>query len=243
MLFSDRVPLERGSSEGFRQREARAARLANEIEASSQYRHRVALENDEGRTEEDKYSAVVRDRDRDGGERERGRDSPGFSSAGSRFDSLFLPFHHLSYLVFLCSILMIAVFILGRASTFLYPREQGSEKWEFLEGAKEDLYPPCLIDQIDLAPQAPPLDPFPLVVVSPLLPLIGAALCLSEDTLLTNHRAAHLLSPAPQSQVTLALLPHTHSHIRSHTHSLSRTRLGLSMEVSFVHEIYRFQCF
>ncbi|XP_067269322.1 ataxin-2-like protein isoform X2 [Pseudorasbora parva] len=78
------VPLERGSSEGFRQREARAARLANEIEASSQYRHRVALENDDGRTEEDKYSAVVRDRDRDGGERERGRDSPGFSTAGSR---------------------------------------------------------------------------------------------------------------------------------------------------------------
>ncbi|XP_050962059.1 ataxin-2-like protein isoform X2 [Labeo rohita] len=78
------VPLERGSSEGFRQREARAARLASEIEASSQYRHRVALENDEGRTDEDKFSAVVRDRDRDGGERERGRDSPGFSSAGSR---------------------------------------------------------------------------------------------------------------------------------------------------------------
>ncbi|TRY95623.1 hypothetical protein DNTS_017829 [Danionella cerebrum] len=76
------VPLERGSSEGFRQREARAARLANEIEASSQYRHRVSLENDEGRTEEDKYSAVTRDRE--GGERERGRDSPGFSSAGSR---------------------------------------------------------------------------------------------------------------------------------------------------------------
>ncbi|KTG38434.1 hypothetical protein cypCar_00000277 [Cyprinus carpio] len=76
------VPLERGSSEGFRQREARAARLASEIEASTQYRNRVALENDEGRTEEDKYSAVTRDRDRDGGE--RGRDSPGFSSAGSR---------------------------------------------------------------------------------------------------------------------------------------------------------------
>ncbi|KAM9457923.1 ataxin-2-like protein isoform 2-T2 [Clarias gariepinus] len=74
------VPLERGSSEGFRQREARAARLASEIEASAQYRHRVALENDEGRSEEDKYSAVVRD----GGERERGRDSPGFSSSGSR---------------------------------------------------------------------------------------------------------------------------------------------------------------
>uniref|UniRef100_A0A8C1U0P1 Ataxin 2-like n=1 Tax=Cyprinus carpio TaxID=7962 RepID=A0A8C1U0P1_CYPCA len=76
------VPLERGSSEGFRQREARAARLASEIEASTQYRNRAALENDEGRTEEDKYSAVTRDRDRDGGE--RGRDSPGFSSAGSR---------------------------------------------------------------------------------------------------------------------------------------------------------------
>lgn len=75
------VPLERGSSEGFRQREARAARLANEIEASSQYRHRVALENDDGKTEEDKYSAVTRDRD---GERERGRDSPGFSSTGNR---------------------------------------------------------------------------------------------------------------------------------------------------------------
>uniref|UniRef100_A0A9J7X0K2 Ataxin 2-like n=2 Tax=Cyprinus carpio TaxID=7962 RepID=A0A9J7X0K2_CYPCA len=78
------VPLERGSSEGFRQREARAARLASEIEGNLQYRYRVALENDEGRTEEDKYSAVIRDRDRDGGERERGRDSPGFSSAGSR---------------------------------------------------------------------------------------------------------------------------------------------------------------
>ncbi|XP_057202748.1 ataxin-2-like protein isoform X2 [Triplophysa rosa] len=75
------VPLERGSSEGFRQREARAARLANEIESSSQYRHRVSLENDDGKTEEDKYSAVARDRD---GERERGRDSPGFSSTGNR---------------------------------------------------------------------------------------------------------------------------------------------------------------
>ncbi|XP_076853081.1 LOW QUALITY PROTEIN: ataxin-2-like protein [Brachyhypopomus gauderio] len=74
------VPLERNTSEGYRQREARAARLASEIESSSQYRHRVALENDEGRSEEDKYSAVVRD----GGERERGRDSPGFLSSGSR---------------------------------------------------------------------------------------------------------------------------------------------------------------
>lgn len=82
------VPLEKGTSEVFRQREARAARLASEIESSPQYRHRVNLENDEGKSEEDKYSAVVRDsgdrekgrespRDRD---RERGRDSPGASN-------------------------------------------------------------------------------------------------------------------------------------------------------------------
>ncbi|XP_075890432.1 ataxin-2-like protein isoform X3 [Nelusetta ayraudi] len=66
------VPLEKGNSEIFRQREARAARLASEIESSPQYRHRVNLENDEGKSEEDKYSAVVRE----GGDRERGRESP-----------------------------------------------------------------------------------------------------------------------------------------------------------------------
>ncbi len=78
------VPLEKGNSEVFRQREARAARLASEIESSPQYRHRVSLENDEGKSEEDKFSAVVRDSDRERGyesprdrERERGRDSPG----------------------------------------------------------------------------------------------------------------------------------------------------------------------
>ncbi|XP_057682516.1 ataxin-2-like protein isoform X2 [Corythoichthys intestinalis] len=75
------VPLERGTSEVYRQREARAARLASEIESSPQYRHRVGLENDEGKSEEDKYSAVVRDgADRERGHespRERGRDSPG----------------------------------------------------------------------------------------------------------------------------------------------------------------------
>ncbi|XP_030256404.1 ataxin-2-like protein [Sparus aurata] len=83
------VPLEKGNSEVFRQREARAARLASEIESSPQYRHRVNLENDEGKSEEDKFSAVVRDAgDRERGresprdrERERGRDSPG---AGNR---------------------------------------------------------------------------------------------------------------------------------------------------------------
>ncbi|XP_019961219.1 ataxin-2-like protein isoform X1 [Paralichthys olivaceus] len=66
------VPLERGNSEMYRQREARAARLASEIESSPQYRHRVSLENDEGKSEEDKFSSVVRD----GGDRERGRESP-----------------------------------------------------------------------------------------------------------------------------------------------------------------------
>ncbi|XP_031416439.1 ataxin-2-like protein isoform X2 [Clupea harengus] len=68
------VPLERGNSDNYRQREARAARLASEIESSPQYRHRVSLENDDGKTEEDKYSAVVRDAA--GAERERGRESP-----------------------------------------------------------------------------------------------------------------------------------------------------------------------
>ncbi|KAF7659525.1 hypothetical protein LDENG_00296040 [Lucifuga dentata] len=87
------VPLERSSSDVYRQREARAARLANEIESSPQYRHRVNLENDEGKTEEDKYSAVIRDgsdrergrespRDRD---RERGRDSPGASNREGKY--------------------------------------------------------------------------------------------------------------------------------------------------------------
>ncbi|KAG7492251.1 hypothetical protein MATL_G00011720 [Megalops atlanticus] len=88
------VPLERGSSECFRQREARAARLASEIESSPQYRHRVSLENEDGKTEEEKFSAVVRGGDgaeRERGresprerERERGRDSPSFASGGSR---------------------------------------------------------------------------------------------------------------------------------------------------------------
>lgn len=89
------VPLEKGTSDTFRQREARAARLASEIESSPQYRHRVGLENDEGKSEEDKYSAVVRDgNDRERGresprdrERERGRDSPG---AGTR-DGKYIP--------------------------------------------------------------------------------------------------------------------------------------------------------
>lgn len=58
------VPLERDNSEEFLKREARAAQLAEEIEASATYKARVALENDE-RTEEEKYTAVVRG-ERDG---------------------------------------------------------------------------------------------------------------------------------------------------------------------------------
>ncbi|XP_026171763.1 ataxin-2-like protein isoform X2 [Mastacembelus armatus] len=87
------VPLEKGNSEVYRQREARAARLASEIESSPQYRHRVNLENEEGKSEEDKYSAVARDgSDREKGresprdrERERGRDSPGASSREGKY--------------------------------------------------------------------------------------------------------------------------------------------------------------
>ncbi|XP_075875579.1 ataxin-2 isoform X5 [Nelusetta ayraudi] len=53
------VPLERDNSEEFLKREARAAQLADEIEASATYKARVALENDE-RSEEEKFTAVVR---------------------------------------------------------------------------------------------------------------------------------------------------------------------------------------
>lgn len=55
-----RVPLEKDNSEEFRQRELRAAQLAREIESSPQYRLRIAMENDDGRTEEEKHSAVQR---------------------------------------------------------------------------------------------------------------------------------------------------------------------------------------
>ncbi|XP_030630584.1 ataxin-2 isoform X2 [Chanos chanos] len=58
-LSSYTVPLERDNSEEFLRREARAAQLAEEIEASSTYKARLALENDE-RSEEEKYTAVVR---------------------------------------------------------------------------------------------------------------------------------------------------------------------------------------
>ncbi|XP_029015419.1 ataxin-2-like protein isoform X2 [Betta splendens] len=75
------MPIERGNSEVYRQREARAARLASEIEGSLQYRRRVSLENDEGRCEEEKYSSVVRERE--------DRASPGFSSSSR--DGKYIP--------------------------------------------------------------------------------------------------------------------------------------------------------
>ncbi|XP_077456707.1 ataxin-2 isoform X1 [Stigmatopora argus] len=53
------VPLERDNSEEFLKREARAAQLAEEIQATSTFKAREALENDE-RSEEDKFTAVVR---------------------------------------------------------------------------------------------------------------------------------------------------------------------------------------
>ncbi|KAG8597787.1 hypothetical protein GDO81_002387 [Engystomops pustulosus] len=64
-LSSYTVPLERDNSEEYLKREARAAQIAEEIESSSQYKARVALENDE-RSEEEKYTAVQRN----AGERE-----------------------------------------------------------------------------------------------------------------------------------------------------------------------------
>lgn len=41
---------------------ARATKLAQEIEGNSDYRQRIDLEVDDGTTEEEKFSAVVRDR-------------------------------------------------------------------------------------------------------------------------------------------------------------------------------------
>uniref|UniRef100_S4RIN7 Ataxin 2 n=1 Tax=Petromyzon marinus TaxID=7757 RepID=S4RIN7_PETMA len=54
------TPLERDESEEFMRRQARATQLAQEIESNPSYRSRVSLENDEGRTEEERFSAVHR---------------------------------------------------------------------------------------------------------------------------------------------------------------------------------------
>nr|DBA19104.1 TPA: hypothetical protein GDO54_014976 [Pyxicephalus adspersus] len=76
-LSSYTVPLEKGNSEEFRQREARAAQLAREIESSPQYRARIAIENDDGRTEEEKHSGVLRPTS--------DRDSPSFGSRDGKY--------------------------------------------------------------------------------------------------------------------------------------------------------------
>uniref|UniRef100_A0A8D0YF32 Sm domain-containing protein n=1 Tax=Sus scrofa TaxID=9823 RepID=A0A8D0YF32_PIG len=76
-LSSYTVPLEKDNSEEFRQRELRAAQLAREIESSPQYRLRIAMENDDGRTEEEKHSAVQR--------QGSGRESPSLASSQELF--------------------------------------------------------------------------------------------------------------------------------------------------------------
>ncbi|XP_069783018.1 ataxin-2-like protein isoform X2 [Narcine bancroftii] len=79
-LASYTTPLEKDNSAEFRQREARAAQLAKEIESSTQHRARNCLENDEGRTEEERFSAVQRP--------SPDRDSPNLSSRDSKYISL-----------------------------------------------------------------------------------------------------------------------------------------------------------
>ncbi|XP_077169743.1 ataxin-2-like protein isoform X1 [Paroedura picta] len=79
-LSSYTVPLEKDNSEEFRQREARAAQLAREIESSPQYRQRIAMENDDGRTEEEKHSSVQR--------QVSGRDSPSLASRDGKYIAL-----------------------------------------------------------------------------------------------------------------------------------------------------------
>uniref|UniRef100_A0A8C0VVW1 Sm domain-containing protein n=1 Tax=Castor canadensis TaxID=51338 RepID=A0A8C0VVW1_CASCN len=76
-LSSYTVPLEKDNSEEFRQRELRAAQLAREIESSPQYRLRIAMENEDGRTEEEKHSAVQR--------QGSGRESPSLASREGKY--------------------------------------------------------------------------------------------------------------------------------------------------------------
>ncbi|XP_018423504.1 PREDICTED: ataxin-2-like protein [Nanorana parkeri] len=76
-LSSYTVPLEKDNTEEFRQREARATMLAREIESSPQYRARIAIENDDGRTEEEKHSGVQRPTS--------DRDSPSFASRDAKY--------------------------------------------------------------------------------------------------------------------------------------------------------------
>jgi len=55
-----RTPLVKKDTKEYREREAQAARLAQEIEKSEEYNKRVALENGDGADEEMLFSAVHR---------------------------------------------------------------------------------------------------------------------------------------------------------------------------------------
>ncbi len=59
LIWPYSTPLRQENTKEYKEREARAAKLAQEIERSDQYKNRIALENGEG-DEEDKFSAVQR---------------------------------------------------------------------------------------------------------------------------------------------------------------------------------------
>ena len=54
-----RTPLEKRDTKEYKEREEAAAKLADEIERSDSYRHRISLENGEGEDEE-KFAAVIK---------------------------------------------------------------------------------------------------------------------------------------------------------------------------------------
>lgn len=59
-ILNFRIPLNKQNTEEYRQQEARASKLASEIESASHHKSRAALENGD---EEDRYSAVIRPAD------------------------------------------------------------------------------------------------------------------------------------------------------------------------------------
>ena len=66
LIFSSgRTPLKQENTLEYKKREAHAAKLAQEIERSESYKHRIALEVGDG-DEEEKFSAVVRPGDQGG---------------------------------------------------------------------------------------------------------------------------------------------------------------------------------
>ena len=62
---SGRTPLKQENTLEYKKREAHAAKLAQEIERSESYKHRIALEIGDG-DEEEKFSAVVRPNEQGG---------------------------------------------------------------------------------------------------------------------------------------------------------------------------------